>query len=177
MFIHAAVAAPARSPVYTLPLECSELMPDNSPFLGFLESVGRANLRKDSKLSKRIFRLMALRERVQTAESLAPDQNPIDLLVRKTLCFYREKKDPLKTITIDDADFLKYLAGSFGDLERKVDQTVLQLEEQKFQRRAYERMLQDNQSLEDSLRAKAELDADRDFERLSRAAKLKTRTN
>ncbi|MBY0370011.1 hypothetical protein K2X33_04945 [bacterium] len=165
-----------RDSVYLLPLECSELMPDNAPFVGFFEGVGRANLRSDGALTKRVFRLIAIRERLQSAAALAPDQNPIDLLIRKTLCFFREKKEPLKTVSVDDAEFLTFLKESLPDLERKVDQTVLQIETEKQQRKVYEKMLQANQALEASLRAKAELDADRDFERLTKAAKQQARS-
>ena len=32
-----------------------------------------------------------------------------DVLVRKTLCFYREQKEPLKPIAYDNAEFIKFL--------------------------------------------------------------------
>jgi hypothetical protein len=171
-----AVAAPGRDAgVFLLPLECSELLPDSGPYLQFFEAVGRGRLRNDKPLSKRIFEVLALREKMQKDASQSREQNPIDLLVRKTLCFYREKKEPLKMVPYDDPAFLGYLRSSLGDLEAKVREVISQREYDRQQRKEYERLLTENQELEDSVRTQAEVSADREFERLSNSARRKAK--
>lgn len=161
--------------VFLLPLECSELLPDSAPYLQFFEAVARGELKKDKAFSKRVFRILALRDKLQASAHQSRDQNPIDLLIRKTLCFYREKKEPLKMVPYDDPAFLQFLRGSFSDLEQTVEATIFQREYDKQQRKEYERLLTQNQELEESVRSQAEVDADRNFEKLSNAAKKKVR--
>lgn len=165
----------ADAGVYLLPLECSELLPDNGPFLNFFEAVGRGNIRKDRGLSQRIFKVLAMRERIAQSGMQSHESNPVDLLVRKSLCFFREKKDPLRMIPYDDPQFLDFLRVSMGDLEKKVEEMVFQKEFDKAQRKEYERRLTENQELEDKVRGQAEVDADRNFERLSKAARRKVK--
>lgn len=161
--------------VFLLPLECSELLPDSGPYLQFFEAVARGSLKKDKAFSKRIFRILALREKMQSSAQQSRDQNPLDLLIRKTLCFYREKKEPLKMVPYDDPAFMAFLHGSLNDLETKVEETIFQREFDKQQRKEYERLLTQNQELEESVRGQAEVDADRNFDRLSSAARKKVR--
>lgn len=169
-------ALPNRdSGVYLLPLECSELLPDSTPFIQFFEAVARGRLRSDKAFSKRIFEIIALRERMQKNASQSREQNPVDILIRKTLCFYREKKEPLKMVPYDDAEFLAYLRGSFGDLESKVREIISQREFDRQQRKEYERLLTENQELENSIRNQAEVEADRQYEKLSTAAKRRAK--
>ncbi len=168
-------AARAENTVYLLPLECSELLPDNGPFIQFFGAVGRGSLRKDKALSKRIFTVLALRDKMQKTAAESREQNAIDLLIRKTLCFYREKNEPLKTIGFDDPSIVAYLKTSMGDLEKRVDATILQQEIDKAQRKEYERLLSENQEVEDSVKSQAEVAADREFDRLSKEARRKAR--
>ncbi len=169
-------AAPtADNTVFLLPLECSELLPDNTPFVRFFESVARGRLRQDKTFAKRIFEVVALRDRIQNTGAQAREQNPIDLLIRKTLCFYREKKDPLRLVPYDDADFLAYLKPNLGDLEKKVAEVIAQREYDREQRLEYERMLTQNQALEDAVRAQAELAAEKEYERLAKKARMKAK--
>lgn len=161
--------------VFLLPLECSELLPDSGPYLKFMEAIARGNLRKDKNLSKRVFKILATREKMQQSIDESHETNPVDILIRKTLCFYREKKEPLKMVPYDDPQFLAFLHGSIGDLEKKVEESIFQREYDKHQRKEYERQLGENQDLEDTIRSQAEVDADRNFDRLSKAAKRKVR--
>ena len=171
----AQAASGRENGVFLLPLECSELLPDSSPYLQFFEAVGRGRLRSDKPLAKRVFEILALRERMQKDASQSREQNPIDLLVRKTLCFYREKKEPLKMVPYDDPDFLAYVRSNLGDLEAKVRQVISQHEYDRQQRKEYERILTENQELEESVRTQAEVAADREFERLSSVARRKAK--
>lgn len=174
------VSAQAASPLretgtFLLPLECSELLPDNTPFVHFFEAVARGGLKADKRLSERLYKVLALRERMNTANEQSREQNPVDILIRKTLCFYREKKEPLKTVTYEDAAFLSFLRGSLADLESKLEETIFQREFDKQQRKEYERLLTENKGIEDTIRRQAELEADRSFERISNSAKRKVR--
>ncbi len=172
--VHAAIGG-ADAGVYLLPLECSELLPDNGPFLNFFEAVGRGNIRKDKNLSQRIFKVLAMRERLEQSGGQSRESNPVDLLVRKSLCFFREKKDPLRMVPYDDPQFLDFLRVSMGDLEKKIEEMIFQKEFDKAQRKEYERKLTENQELEDKVRGQAEVDADRNFDRLSKAARRKVK--
>jgi hypothetical protein len=169
------VSTPHATGTFLLPLECSELLPDHSPFVRFLEAVARGGLKSDKRLSERLYKVLAMRERMNTANEQSREQNPVDILIRKTLCFYREKKEPLKTVTYDDALFLSFLRTSLADLESKLDETIFQREFDKQQRKEYERLLTANKEIEDSIRRQAELEADRSFERISNSAKRKVR--
>jgi hypothetical protein len=148
-------------------------MPDNTPFRQFFLAVARGSLKKNKNLSKQIFRILALREKLQASEQQAPEQNLVDLLIRKTLCFYRESKDPLRSIAYDDPAFVQFLQSSLTVLESKVEQTILDSLKNRQQRKEYERLLNENQALEDSVKGQAEVDADRNFERLSQSARKK----
>jgi len=105
-----------------LPLNCAELLPDTSAFLNYFESVARGIVTKDRKFSRRLFRILSLREKLAEQGDRSREQNPVDNLIRKTLCFYREQKEPVRPISYDDAEFLKYLRSSITDLEAKVEE-------------------------------------------------------
>ena len=90
--------------VYSLPMNCSELLPDPSPFTQYFEAVGRGLVSSNRPLATKIFKVIAIRERISDAADRQRDQHPIDVLIRKTLCFYRDTKEPLKAVTYDDPD-------------------------------------------------------------------------
>src|SRR4051812_4106201 len=82
----AIAAMPLEAGVYLLPINCSELLPDDSPFVQFFEAVGRGNATANRSFSKRIFRLVSMREKAMRSADRIRDQNPVDRLIRKTLC-------------------------------------------------------------------------------------------
>jgi hypothetical protein len=161
--------------VYLLPLNCAELLPDPSPFSNFFEAIARGSVSSDPKLSRRLFRIISLRDKLAETSRGTRDQNPIDVLIRRTLCFYREQREPLKAITIDDPPFLFYLKSSLSDLEKKVDETVFQAELERQQRAEYERRLRDNQSIIERVQKQADTEAEKDFKRLSERARKKAK--
>jgi len=164
-------ALPSESGVYSLPLNCSELLPDPGPFMNFFEGVARSSIIKEPRLAKRIFRLLAYRTKV--SELRPKDQNPVEVLIRKTLCFYREQREPLKAVAIDDEKFLAYLRASLKELENKVEDAAFQVELERQQREAYEKKLQGNERLVERLSNQMENEVDREFERLAKAARRK----
>jgi hypothetical protein len=169
-------AAPQRETgIYLLPLECSELLPDNSPFVHFLEAVARGCLSKEKSFAKRIFKVLATREKMTASAQQSREQNPIDVLIRKTLCFYRENKEPLKMVPYDDVAFLAFFRTSLDVLEKQIEETIFQREFDRQQRKEYERVLMQNRELEESVRGQAEVDADRNYERISTSAKRKVK--
>ena len=178
-----AVLFPALAPgavtpdggVYFMPISCAELLQDASPFLGFFEAVAKGTVAQDMKLSRRIFRILALREKLGDITGRSREGNPVDTLIRRTLCFYREQKEPLKPIAFDDADFLKFLRESVKDLELKVDDTIFQWEFEREQRREYERRLRQNAGVVKSVQKEADAEAERTYDRLSGAARKKVR--
>lgn len=162
---------------YMLPLSCAELLPDMNQYIVFFEAVGRGNVTTDRKFSKRIFRILGLREKLMELGDRGKEQNPVDLLIRKTLCFYREQKEPLKPVGYDDDAFLKFLKGALRELETKVDDAVFQWELERQQRKELERMALKNQVIVESLLREAEIEADSTFYRLSKAAKRKAKSS
>jgi len=167
-------AAPiADSGTYLLPINCSELLPDNSPFLGFFTAVASGTVVSDQRLSRRLFRVLALREKINDNPDLTRDQNPIDLLIRKTLCFFREQKDPLRTVPFDDPEFLKFMKSAVKDLEAKVDDAVFGLEFELQQRTEYEKRMEKNRKVIDAVQREAQKEAEVVYNRLSRNAKRK----
>ena len=167
------VASVPRGGVYLLPMTCAELLPDNGPYLGFLESVGQGSVGTDSDLSKRIFRLLALRAKFLDARDVAPENNPVDILIRRTLCFFREQKDPLRTIPYDDGAFLRFFRTSLRELELKIDGAIFQVEVERAQRHAYESQLQRNRTVVERMRREADAVAETEYDRLTKSAKRK----
>ena len=160
---------------YLMPLNCLELLPDSSPFTGFFEAVARGMAGKDRQLSKRLFKILSLRDRIANQVDQNREPNPLDTLIQKTICFYREQKEPLKPITFDDADFIKFLKNGLKDLEGKVDDTVFHVEFERFQRQEYERRANKNRGTIEVLQREAERDAENSFDRISSAARRKVR--
>jgi hypothetical protein len=166
-----AIAAPAGPPVFLLPMACSELLPDTDPFIRFLDSVARGNLLTENALSKRIFRLMALREKVAETIRIGRERNPVDIMVQKTLCFYRQQKEPLKPVPYDDEVFLEFLKGGIDDMEKQISAAIRQEEIERFQKKEFERKLEQNREREDQLRRQAQRDADKEMKQISESAK------
>ena len=112
-----------------MPLNCGELLPDSSPFINFFGAVATSTVSSDRQLSKRLLRLMALRDRIRGTVDTNRIPNPIDTLIQKTICYYREQKEPLQPISFDNRPFVAFIKGSLKDLENKVDDLVFQLGE------------------------------------------------
>jgi hypothetical protein len=101
------------------------------------------------------------------------DANPIDTLIQKTLCFYREQKEPLKAIAIDNPAFINYLKGSLPELERKVNEVVYQIESERLRKEAYEKSLQKNSVVIEKVQDQAYSAANQTFDKISKKAKQK----
>jgi hypothetical protein len=168
---------PKEGGVFMMPMNCSELIPDNTPFINFFEAVARGSAADDKPFSKRLLRISSLREKMNNNPELSREENPIDILIRKTICFYREQKDPLRLIPFDDSTFTAFLKSSLRDLETKVDDLIFQAQVEHFQKKEYERKLLKNKTVIDQMEKEADKEADRSFERLSNAAKRKVQTN
>lgn len=126
-----AVLAKGTEPQILLPLNCSELLPDHSTFLGYFESVGRGQVTRNKRLSQRIFKVLALRQKLQDSTSLYQGRNPIDALVRGTLCFYRQQKDALSPVPFDSPAIVSFISESMNELEGKVEAVILETEYRK----------------------------------------------
>jgi hypothetical protein len=169
-------ATPAPNAATVLPMTCAELLPDVGPYLSFFEAVGRSAVNSDRMLARHIFKILALREKMVEAADRAREQNPVDVLIRKTLCFYREQREPLKVVGYDDPQLTQFLHSSIRELEGKVQQSIFLWEYDRQERRAYERELERNQAIVDTVREQADVDADRAYEKISEAAKRKVRS-
>jgi len=163
-------------PTYLLPNTCYELMPDASPYLGFLEAVALGGVSHDRNFSKRLLRILAMRSKLNEVSERARESNPIDKLVEKTLCFYREQKEPLRVVPYDDEKFTAYMKTSLRELELKVEDAVYQAEVERVQKKHYEIQLQKNREVVEELKIDAEVQADKSFERLSSSAKQKVKS-
>lgn len=173
-----AIAAPSSQGTGTqmLPLTCAELLPDVTPYVMFFDAVGRTQVAQDRRFSKRIYRVLALRDRVNDFADRGVDVNPVDTLVRKTLCFYREQKEPLKPVSYDDPEFLKFLKANMKELDAKVDAAVFQWELERQERREFERRARKNQQIVESVMREADIEADQTFDKLAQRAKKKAKS-
>jgi len=174
-FAMPAMARPESRPTYLLPNTCQELMPDAQPYLGFMEAVALGGASHDKNLSQRVLRILALRTKLNETSERARESNPIDKLIEKTLCFYREQKEPLRPVPYDDAAFTKYLKASLRELELKVEDAVYQAEVERVQKTLYETQLQKNREVVEEMRVEAENQAEKSFQRLSSSAKQKVK--
>lgn len=157
--------------VYSLPMNCSELLPDPTPFTNYFEAVGRGVVTTNKKLSSRIFKVLAIREKVADAFDRQRDQHPIDVLIKKTLCYYREQKEPLKPVTFDDSNFISYLSLSMDELEKKVSEVVYQWEIDEAQKKQFEKIVEKNQQLIQRMKVQAEEQAEAEVKRIANKAK------
>ncbi len=166
-------SAPLRGREVMLPMTCAELLPEVDPFTFFFEAVARGAVASKASLTKRMFRVLALKEKLAELGKRHKEDNPIDGLIRKTLCFYRENKDPARPVPFDDAIFLTFINDSIGDLERKAEDAVFQSEFSRLQREEYEKRLERNQGLIDQLRAEADHSAQKSYDQITQKARRK----
>jgi hypothetical protein len=139
--------------------------------MNFLEGVARSSITKEPKFSRRIFRLLSYRTKV--GELRPKDQNPVELLIRKTLCFYREQREPMKAVSIDDPKFLQYLHGALRELENKVEEAAFQVELERQQKAEYEKKLQGNEALVERVTNQMDREVEREFQKMAKAARYK----
>lgn len=116
---------------FLLPLNCTELLPDQTQFLSYFESVGKGQVKNNKRLSQRIFKILALRERLQKDTQIYEGKNPVDHLIQKTLCFYRQQKEPLAPVPFDDPKVVSFINQNLKELEAKVEAVVLEVEYRK----------------------------------------------
>ncbi len=161
---------------FLLPLSCGELLPDPSPFLSFFESVANGAVNTDKKLSTRLYQILALRDKLNSLGGKSRENNHIDRLIHKTLCFYREQREPLQPVPYDDPRFLEFIRSSMKELEQHAEQAVYDAEYEKARRKEYENLLEHNREIVDRLKDEAERQADRSYARLSKAARKKVAT-
>jgi len=150
-------------------------MPDMDPYIQFFEAVARGQVGQNRSMSVRLFQILAMREKLHASSGKTQDNNPVDAYIKKSLCYYREQKEPLAPVAFDDPKFVQYMKSSILDLEKKVNEAILEWEVQKAQRNAYQNSLEKNHALVESLKRKAEIEADRTYRALSDKARRKTR--
>jgi len=171
-----AAPVPQEGGVFIMPMSCAELLQDPAPFLGYFEAVAKGQVSKDRKFSRRLFRVLSLREKLGEATGRTREANPIDAIIRRTICFYREQKEPLKPVAFDDEEFLKFLRVSVKELEEKVDDSIFQWEFERQQRREYERRMKVSEGAAQTVSREAERDADLTYDRLTSAARKKVQS-
>lgn len=162
-------------PVFTLPQSCGELLSDIGPFLGFLDAVANGLANSDRTLSRRLLRLLALRnEALRNNERLRSD-NAIDGTLRRALCFYREQREPLRPVAFDDDGFIRFLRESIGDLEKKVEGAIFDVELESARRRQLESRLAKNRAAAERLEAEADRAARTSYNRILDQARKKAK--
>lgn len=171
-----ALGAPLQAREISLPMTCAELLPEAEPFRNFFEAVARGMVTSNTRLSKRMFFVLSMRQKLSASDKRSREDNPLDTLVRKTLCFFRENKEPLRAIPFDDAQFKKYIASSIDELEKKANEAVFQAEFDRLQRESYEKRLDRNRDLVERVRQEADRAAQHSFEQLTKKARRKVET-
>jgi hypothetical protein len=178
LFSLGAFGAPTKdSATYLLPFNCSELMPDNTPFVNFFESVGRGQILSNKTLSKQIFKVLALREKLNQKPDLFQGINPIDVLIRRTLCYYREQKDALQVVPYYEPKLLGFLGQSMKDLEKTVESTLLDLQLQVLNQEELGRRARQNDALVAAERGRAQQSANQIFDQIAKDAVRKVKRN
>jgi hypothetical protein len=162
---------------YLLPLNCSELLPDNTTFLSYFEAVGRGQVISDKTLSRKIFRVLALRDKLNSTPDLFQGINPIDVLIRKTLCYYRQQKDALQVVTYYDPKMVSYLKENIKDLETKVDSAIFNCQFQQETKEALEKRAKKNEALVQDYMKEAQKSANQSFEKITKEAARKAKVN
>ena len=160
---------------HLLPLNCSELLPDEAPFVSFFESVAKAGANEQRDLARRMLKVLALREKLASTTDWSQNENPVDELVRKTLCFYLEQKDPLRTITYNDPQIIAYLKEAIKPLEAKVEDAIFLAEFEREQKMRYEHQIEKNRELIRTLEQQAQRDAKAEYNEISKNARRKAR--
>ncbi|NBW99016.1 hypothetical protein EBR03_05540, partial [bacterium] len=144
-------AAPTKETTYLLPLNCSELLPDNTPFLSYLESVAKGQVITDKTLSQKIFRILALRDKLNQASGLFEGPNPIDTVIRRTLCYYRQQKDALQPVPYFDPKILSFLKENIRELEKKVEAVIVECQYQVLNRERLAQKAQQEEEIQEEL--------------------------
>jgi len=166
-----------NEPTYLLPLNCSELLPDNTAFLSFFESVGRGQVIAQKELSKKIFRILALREKIAGISFQQGGVNPVDIVIRRTLCFYRQQREALQPVPYYDAKFVAFLKDNMLELEKKVEAVIVESQYKVIHQEMLEKRAQQNLALIEEAKRQADRVASQTFERLSRQAARKAKEN
>lgn len=161
-------------PVYLMPINCSELVPDSGPFMNFFDSVARGLAVSNRSLSRRLFRILSLRERVMNDTGRVGDVNPVDPLIRRFVCYYREQKNPTSIVSFDDTTFRQFVKKELDALEKQIDAAVNQVVIDEHTRKEYERKLKAQQNLVDSIKSEAEEEASLLFERAQTRARTRS---
>ncbi len=167
--------ADAVNPVFTLPASCGELLSDISPFLGFLEAVANGLANSDRNLSRRLLRLLSLRAEVLRNNERLRSDNGIDGTLRRALCFYREQREPLRPVTFDDEGFIRFLRESIGELEKKVESSIFDVELEAARRRQLENRLAKNRVAAERLELEANRAARTSYNRILEQARKKAK--
>jgi len=170
--LHGELLGP-RSAVYVMPINCSELMPDNTPFTGYFMTVAQGAVTTDKKLASQMFEILALKQTLADKKDWATKINPVEVLIRKVICFYRQEKEPLKVIPYDDQDFITFLKTAMPELETRINDAIYQIAFEKTQKKMFELRLSQNQKAVESLRKKAAGEARTTFKKLTADAAKK----
>lgn len=169
------LAVPSSGVIFLLPNTCNELIADAGPYIGFLEAVAQGVVGSDPTLAKKILRVLALREELLRENDMARGVNPVDALVRRTLCYYREQIEPVAPVQFNDASFVRFMRDSIGQLNSKVEDAVFEVVLQDAEEKELERKLERNRRRADKMRAEAERSAEKSFKRIAKAAQSKVR--
>lgn len=164
-------------PTYLLPLNCSELLPDNTTFLSFFESVGRGQVISQKDLSQKVFRILALRDKLGQSSPADSGINPVDVVIRRTLCFYRQQKEALQPVPYYDPKFISFLKDNIRELEQKVEAVIIESQYKTFHQEMLEKRAKQNQALVEEAKRRADKSAAQTFERLTRSASQKAKVN
>ncbi len=173
IFLLSSMGVAKQLSVYSLPMTCTELIPDQEPFVLFFESAARGSVAKDRNFSKRLFKLVSLRRKINETPDKLRETNPIDQLIRKTLCFYREQKEPIKPVPFDDEKFISFLRASLPELEAKAKDAVFETEYLRATKKQYEAKLKQNESLVEQLESQARNEANQEYDQLKAQASKK----
>jgi hypothetical protein len=168
-------AAISASPVFTLPASCGELLSDIGPFLGFLEAVASGLANSERTLSKRVLRLLALRNEALRNNDRLRNDNPIDGVLRRALCFYREQREPIRPVPFDDEGFVRFLRESIGELEKNVENAIFEIELESARRRQLESRLAKNRAAAERLEAEANRAARTSYDKILERARKKAK--
>lgn len=166
-------AAVESSSIVMLPASCAELLQQTEPFINFFEAVGKGVAKTDKELSKKIFSILILREKLEESSTARGRNNPIDILIQKTLCFYREQKEPLKEVSYDNSRLVSFLKESISELDKKVQDAIYEYELERFRREYYELKLEKSNKFAQTLRLEAEKIANLKYKTISERAKKK----
>lgn len=161
----------SESPIYSMPRHCNELLPDILPFTQFLDSVARGLVATDKKLAKRLFTLIEMRNKLEASGEVDSLTNPVNILIRKTLCYYRGQRGATAVIAFDDTGLIKFLKENLKELEAKVEAEVLAEQTLKAQMAEYERRLKQNETVVEALKEQASNDASKRYSEISKKAK------